>query len=219
MKRFESLLRLLPAVPLLFASCSGSAGQRPLRLVVLDPGHFHASLLQKNALAELSDTVRVYAPEGEEVEQYLAAVASYNGRAEEPTSWREVVYTGPDYLERMVGERAGDLVVLAGNNRKKTGYILASVKAGYHVLSDKPLAVCREDFDTLRAAYAEEMCIRDRTKSASTPRRNYLLSLGILAGMFFIFGAVSWVNSILIPYFRICCELKMCIRDSSGSLR
>lgn len=133
----------------------GKCGQRPLRLVVLDPGHFHASLLQKNALAELSDTVRVYAPEGEEVEQYLAAVASYNGRAEEPTSWREVVYTGPDYLERMVGERAGDLVVLAGNNRKKTGYILASVKAGYHVLSDKPLAVCREDFDTLRAAYAE----------------------------------------------------------------
>ena len=51
MKRFESLLRLLPAVPLLFASCSGSAGQRPLRLVVLDPGHFHASLLQKNALS------------------------------------------------------------------------------------------------------------------------------------------------------------------------
>ena len=68
---------------------------------------------------------------------------------------RDRVYTGPDYLERMVGERAGDLVVLAGNNRKKTGYILASVKAGYHVLSDKPLAVCREDFDTLRAAYAE----------------------------------------------------------------
>ena len=38
-------------------------------------------------------------------------------------------------------------------------------------------------------------------------RRTYLISLGILAGMFFIFGAVSWVNSILIPYFRICCEL------------
>ena len=38
-------------------------------------------------------------------------------------------------------------------------------------------------------------------------RKTYLLSLGILTGMFFIFGAVSWVNSILIPYFRICCEL------------
>ena len=29
----------------------------------------------------------------------------------------------------------------------------------------------------------------------------------ILAVMFFIFGFVSWVNSILIPYFRISCEL------------
>ena len=47
------------------------------------------------------------------------------------------------------------------------------------------------------------------TKSASTPRRNYLLSLGILAGMFFIFGAVSWVNSILNTYFRITCVLTL----------
>lgn len=38
-------------------------------------------------------------------------------------------------------------------------------------------------------------------------RRTYLISLAILAGMFFIFGFVSWVNSILIPYFRIACEL------------
>ena len=154
MNRFKPFMHLLAAVPLLFTSCSEPA-ERPLRLVVLDPGHFHASLLQKNALAELSDTVRVYAPEGAEVEQYLAAVASYNERAEEPTAWQEVVYTGPDYLERMIGDRAGDLVVLAGNNRKKTNYILESVKAGYHVLSDKPLAICREDFDLLREAYAE----------------------------------------------------------------
>lgn len=32
-------------------------------------------------------------------------------------------------------------------------------------------------------------------------------SLIILAAMFFIFGFVSWVNSILIPYFKIACEL------------
>ena len=45
------------------------------------------------------------------------------------------------------------------------------------------------------------------TNPNPSSRRTYLISLGILAGMFFIFGAVSWVNSILIPYFRICCEL------------
>jgi FHS family L-fucose permease-like MFS transporter len=38
-------------------------------------------------------------------------------------------------------------------------------------------------------------------------KRTYYISLAILAGMFFIFGFVSWLNSILIPYFRISCEL------------
>ncbi len=41
----------------------------------------------------------------------------------------------------------------------------------------------------------------------SCKQKQYLISLTILAGMFFIFGFVSWVNSILIPYFRIACEL------------
>lgn len=42
---------------------------------------------------------------------------------------------------------------------------------------------------------------------SSEERRTYYISMAILAGMFFIFGFVSWVNSILIPYFRISCEL------------
>lgn len=32
-------------------------------------------------------------------------------------------------------------------------------------------------------------------------------SIAILASMFFVFGFVSWVNAILIPYFKISCEL------------
>jgi len=40
-----------------------------------------------------------------------------------------------------------------------------------------------------------------------SPRKTDVRSLLILAAMFFIFGFVSWVNSILIPYFRIACEL------------
>jgi glucose/galactose transporter len=38
-------------------------------------------------------------------------------------------------------------------------------------------------------------------------RRNFVLSMAILAFMYFVFGFVSWVNSILIPYFKIICEL------------
>ena len=138
-------------------SCSGSrsGAVRPVELVVLDPGHFHASLLLKNPLADVAETVRVYAPEGPEVEQYLAAVKSYNHRADDPTSWQEEVYIGEDYLEKMLSDGRGEVVVLAGNNSKKTSYILSAVKSGYNVLSDKPLAINKKDFDMLSEAYRE----------------------------------------------------------------
>ena len=34
-----------------------------------------------------------------------------------------------------------------------------------------------------------------------------ILPLAIIGALFFIFGLVSWVNAILIPYFKIACEL------------
>ncbi|ULQ52659.1 sugar MFS transporter [Flavihumibacter fluvii] len=41
----------------------------------------------------------------------------------------------------------------------------------------------------------------------SLTKRQTLVSIGIIGLLFFIFGFVSWVNSILIPYFKIACEL------------
>ncbi len=38
-------------------------------------------------------------------------------------------------------------------------------------------------------------------------KRDTLVSLMIIAVLFFIFGFVSWANAILIPYFKIACEL------------
>jgi glucose/galactose transporter len=43
--------------------------------------------------------------------------------------------------------------------------------------------------------------------NSSLSKRNFILSMSILAFMYFIFGFVSWVNAILIPYFKIACEL------------
>lgn len=74
---------------------------------------------KKNALAAVNDTVRVYAPEGVEVKQYLNNIHSYNQRTESPTAWKEEAYIGEDYLSRMLSDRKGDVVVLAGNNQKK----------------------------------------------------------------------------------------------------
>lgn len=40
-----------------------------------------------------------------------------------------------------------------------------------------------------------------------TNKHTYYISIVIFAGMFFVFGFISWINSILIPYFKIACEL------------
>ncbi|MBN8824290.1 MULTISPECIES: sugar MFS transporter [unclassified Spirosoma] len=41
----------------------------------------------------------------------------------------------------------------------------------------------------------------------SLTKRETTLSIFLVGLMFFIFGFISWVNSILIPYFKIACEL------------
>src|ERR1044072_1563102 len=38
-------------------------------------------------------------------------------------------------------------------------------------------------------------------------KRDTRISIVIIGLLFFIFGFVSWVNAILIPYFKIACEL------------
>lgn len=43
--------------------------------------------------------------------------------------------------------------------------------------------------------------------ASNLTRRDTMVSIGLIGVMFFIFGFVSWVNSILIPYFKIACEL------------
>ena len=50
----------------------------------------------------------------------------------------------------------------------------------------------------------EKRLISGKTKS---DRWTTNISIAIIGLMFFIFGFVSWVNSILIPYFKIACEL------------
>ena len=126
-----------------------------MKLVVLDPGHFHAALLQKTMYPDIDPTVHVYAEDGPELADYLKKVESYNTRAENPTSWRMEVRAAPDFLDRLVADRRGDVVVIAGNNRRKAEYISRAVAAGMHVLADKPMAIDGPGFDTLVRSFAD----------------------------------------------------------------
>ena len=117
----------------------------PFRLITLDPGHFHAALVQKNMYPDVDPVVHVYAPGGDDLTEHAKRVDRFNTRADYPTHWRQVVYTGPDYLQKMLAEKTGNVVVIAGNNARKTDYILQSVQAGLNVLADKPMAITPDD--------------------------------------------------------------------------
>lgn len=124
-----------------------------LQLITLDPGHFHAALVQKSMYADVDSVVHVYAPEGQEVKSHLSLVDSYNTRTENPTSWKQQVYTGQDYLEKMFADKAGNVVVIAGNNKLKSDYISRSVESGLNVLADKPMAIDLDGFNKLVKAF------------------------------------------------------------------
>ena len=44
-------------------------------------------------------------------------------------------------------------------------------------------------------------------KGSSLSTRDIIIPIAIIGFLFFIFGFISWLNSILIPYFRIACQL------------
>lgn len=122
-------------------------------LMTLNPGHFHAALIQKTMYPEVDSTVHVFAPQGAELADYLSKIDGYNGREENPTNWKTEVYMGDDYLEKMIEQKPGNVMVVAGKNSKKIDYILAAVKAGINVYADKPLVINQEGFVKLEEAF------------------------------------------------------------------
>jgi predicted dehydrogenase len=123
-------------------------------LLFLEPGHFHATLTLRVPHPGVADEIVVYATEGAELRDFLALVERFNTRADGPTRWRPTVVTGGDPLARLVAERRGDLVVLAGKNGGKAGTFRRLHDAGFHVLADKPWLVQAEELDDVRRSLA-----------------------------------------------------------------
>ena len=159
-------LLLLFMTVIVLASCgSGGSKQKSMKsgdsmkkdyevkLITVDPGHFHAALVQKIMYGQVSPDVYVFAPQGPDYLQHLDRIKSYNNRPVNPTSWNEIVYSGADFFEKMLSEKPGNVVVLSGNNRKKAEYITKSINAGLNVLADKPMIISPEDFQTLEDAF------------------------------------------------------------------
>ena len=150
---FRSHLWLGLAAALLLPAAAAEAPA--VKLITLDPGHFHAALVQAAEYPQVDPTVHVYAPDGPDLEQHLKRIDAYNTRADKPTHWQEDVCRGPDFLQRMFDEKKGNLVIISGNNSRKADYILRSIQAGYNVLSDKPMVIVPTDLAKIEQAFAE----------------------------------------------------------------
>jgi len=120
-------------------------------LVLIDPGHFHAALVQKEMYEGLSSEAHVYAPFGPELIDYLGRIARFNAATEKRTAWQLQVQAAPDFLKRLAQEPPGGVAVIAGRNGVKIERIEAAVEAGLHVLADKPAIIRREDLPRLEA--------------------------------------------------------------------
>ena len=102
------------------AEPQGKPAMPEVHFMTLDPGHFHAGLVQKEMYPNVSPRVDVYAPLGTDLLEHLNRIVGFNTRKENPTSWRLEVHTGPDFMERMLKEKPGNAVVISGRNRGKT---------------------------------------------------------------------------------------------------
>ena len=127
-----------------------------VKFIELDPGHFHAALVLNRSYEGVSKDVRVFAPKGPDLEAHQKLVTAFNTREKDPTAWNEIVYTGDDYLAKALAADAKEssVVVLAGKNNLKADYYLAAVKAGFNVLSDKPMAITPDAFAKFEEAAA-----------------------------------------------------------------
>lgn len=123
-----------------------------VKLMTLDPGHFHASLIQKEMYPNVSKRVDVYAPLGPDLIEHLGRIARFNLRPDNPTAWELEIHCSPDFMARMLEQRPGNVVVLSGRNRGKIDRIKASIAAGLNVLADKPWIIASTDLPQLEAA-------------------------------------------------------------------
>lgn len=124
-----------------------------VKIMTLDPGHFHAGLVQKEMYPDVSPRVHVYAPLGFDLYEHLKRIDGFNTRKNNPTHWEMEIHASDNPLQRLLSERPGNVVTIAGRNQGKIDNIKALVEGGLNVLVDKPWIINAADFPKLEATF------------------------------------------------------------------
>ncbi len=150
-----SLLSTFSFILITVTSCTPGPKDPGLTFMVADPGHFHAALVLKTMYGGVSPKVFVYAPDGPELADFNSRLDAFKNRQLNPTTWEITEFRGSGFFENLIKEKPGNVLILAGNNGKKTDYILKAVQNSINVFSDKPMAINDEGFSKLEQAFSE----------------------------------------------------------------
>jgi predicted dehydrogenase len=128
--------------------------QQKHTIVILNPGHFHAALTLRERHPLIDDDVHVFSEDGPDVDNFVRLVRAFNDRVVDPTRWTLYVYRGADYLEKLIAQRPGEVVIVAGRNNEKMPLIHLLHAQDFRVLGDKPWLIESEQIGLLREVTA-----------------------------------------------------------------
>ena len=83
-----------------------------IRLMTLDPGHFHAALVQKQSAPGVASLVHVYAPLGPDLAALDAGGISWATFTSSSTARNFIELLGADYKMRLAGVKLATLKAL-----------------------------------------------------------------------------------------------------------
>src|SRR5688500_9346004 len=95
LNRFSSGVNVAMMLTLVFLSSSfrtkeaDTPIESDIKLITLEPWHFHAALVQKKMYDGIDSVVHVYSKEGNDLKLHLGRIETFNSRAEDPTHWNE----------------------------------------------------------------------------------------------------------------------------------
>ena len=161
--------------------CSNQTQQHnKARLLVVDPQHFHAALVQKYAHPKIDSIVHLFAEREGEILGYNKLISQYNDRKYAPTKWETVSYYGIDYLQQAASRKQGNVAILAGDNNKKITYIKHISENGIDVFADKPLVIDRSGYIELDKLLSQKKSLVYDIMSERYDVKNELLKVLIL---------------------------------------
>src|SRR5258705_11642317 len=90
-----------------------------VKLITLDPGHFHAALAQKRMYPGVAKRVDIYAPLGFDLTEHLNRIARFNLRRDDHPVRQAEDHNRPNFFDRSVSERPGSALFMSGRTQRK----------------------------------------------------------------------------------------------------